>query len=300
MKCYRHPDMDAIGICSRCGRPICAFCAKMVGKELLCEPCRTAAGKARREELAEGKIEEMRPAEAKPVGEKVEKQPAAWVLPVEEKAAEKPPIAEVPPLEEKPVEDEMAEEIATVGRGVGKIRIGPPKLKFLDDALKAIFPMDEKLPVMKARGIKMITPLFFGGLTTGICLGIPFLNLFFVPILLLGSAVSIILLRAWGYFTEIVSVKIGMRIGVLSSILAVFVSTLLLVSFEVLFAESVFEALIEAFPSIAPADIDLLLKICGLDRDLLLINLRIRFLLSIIFYPLVGGIGGAFFAKYMR
>jgi hypothetical protein len=247
----------------------------------------------------EGKAEKPLVEEDPPVEEdapSVEEEPAE--LEAAEEEAEKRGPEEEKASEEELVEEEIAEEVAAEEKE--KIRIGPPKLKFLDEAMGTIFPMEKDMPVMDARGVKMITPLFFGSLITGIFLGIPFLNLLFVPIIFLGAAVSVVLLRAWGYFKEVVSVETGMRIGVLSSILAVFVSTLLLISLEVLFAQSAYGALVEAVPSVAPANIDLLLKICGLDKDLFLSILRLRFLLCIVIYPIIGGIGGAIFAKYMR
>lgn len=199
--------------------------------------------------------------------------------------------------ENEMIEEEMAEEVATE-----KTESHPKSQKrgVLDETVGAIFPMEKEMPVMKAGLAKMITPLFFGSLITGVFLSIPLLNLLFIPIILLGSAVSIILLRAGGYFKEVVSVESGIKIGVLTSFFAVFVSTFLLIALEVLFAHSVYVSLVESFPSIAPGDIDLVLKICGLDKDLFLSVLRLRFAACLIIYPIIGGIGGAIFAKYMR
>ena len=37
MKCYAHPDVDVIGVCSECGRGICDVCAVRIGGKLYCK-----------------------------------------------------------------------------------------------------------------------------------------------------------------------------------------------------------------------------------------------------------------------
>ena len=39
MKCYRHPEIEAIATCTRCGKAICQTCAVDVGGKLLCQQC---------------------------------------------------------------------------------------------------------------------------------------------------------------------------------------------------------------------------------------------------------------------
>jgi hypothetical protein len=41
MKCFYHPDKDAVGICSQCGKGCCRACVEDVGGALLCKDCRT-------------------------------------------------------------------------------------------------------------------------------------------------------------------------------------------------------------------------------------------------------------------
>jgi hypothetical protein len=36
MRCFNHPDRDAVGICSSCRRGVCVECAHEVGKSLAC------------------------------------------------------------------------------------------------------------------------------------------------------------------------------------------------------------------------------------------------------------------------
>lgn len=37
MKCYRHPNVDAVGVCSQCGRGVCTACAMSVKGRLYCK-----------------------------------------------------------------------------------------------------------------------------------------------------------------------------------------------------------------------------------------------------------------------
>jgi len=39
MKCYVHPDVEAIGTCTGCGKAICPTCSMEVGGKLVCKPC---------------------------------------------------------------------------------------------------------------------------------------------------------------------------------------------------------------------------------------------------------------------
>ena len=39
MKCYYHPEVDAIGTCTNCGKAICQTCAVNVGGRFQCQQC---------------------------------------------------------------------------------------------------------------------------------------------------------------------------------------------------------------------------------------------------------------------
>lgn len=39
MKCYVHPDLDAIGTCTNCGKVVCSTCAIEVGGKVVCKNC---------------------------------------------------------------------------------------------------------------------------------------------------------------------------------------------------------------------------------------------------------------------
>lgn len=38
MKCYIHPDQDAVGVCSKCGRGVCGLCQVTVKGRVYCKP----------------------------------------------------------------------------------------------------------------------------------------------------------------------------------------------------------------------------------------------------------------------
>ncbi len=39
MKCYYHPDHEAIGICISCGKPVCVECKVVLREKIYCNPC---------------------------------------------------------------------------------------------------------------------------------------------------------------------------------------------------------------------------------------------------------------------
>ena len=43
MKCYYHPDRDAVGTCSQCGKACCHECIEDIGGALLCKDCMASA-----------------------------------------------------------------------------------------------------------------------------------------------------------------------------------------------------------------------------------------------------------------
>jgi hypothetical protein len=43
MKCAVHPDVDAIGYCRNCGKPLCAACARPIRDVYYCEDCLAGA-----------------------------------------------------------------------------------------------------------------------------------------------------------------------------------------------------------------------------------------------------------------
>lgn len=39
MKCFNHQDIDAVGVCTSCGKNICSNCAMEVGGKIICKSC---------------------------------------------------------------------------------------------------------------------------------------------------------------------------------------------------------------------------------------------------------------------
>ncbi|MDA4121861.1 MAG: hypothetical protein OK456_01620 [Thaumarchaeota archaeon] len=58
MKCYLHPNVDAVGVCSECGRGVCVSCATSVKGKLY---CRNDFGKVRLRNELRAKADAKRP-----------------------------------------------------------------------------------------------------------------------------------------------------------------------------------------------------------------------------------------------
>lgn len=39
MKCFNHPDIEAVGVCSSCGKAICANCSMVIDNKVTCKAC---------------------------------------------------------------------------------------------------------------------------------------------------------------------------------------------------------------------------------------------------------------------
>jgi hypothetical protein len=46
MKCYNHPEIEAVATCSECGKAICGLCSVDVAGKVVCQTC-LASGRAR-------------------------------------------------------------------------------------------------------------------------------------------------------------------------------------------------------------------------------------------------------------
>jgi hypothetical protein len=52
LKCYQHQTIDAVGVCTNCGRGICDACAVSLGGKLYCKPDADAVFKEQKEKVA--------------------------------------------------------------------------------------------------------------------------------------------------------------------------------------------------------------------------------------------------------
>ena len=57
MKCFYHPDKDAVGTCSQCNKAACRDCIEDVGGALLCKTCMGAYIRAAQEEQQAAEID---------------------------------------------------------------------------------------------------------------------------------------------------------------------------------------------------------------------------------------------------
>lgn len=45
MKCYVHPEVDSVGICTNCGKNVCSGCAVEINGKTVCKNCVQASSK---------------------------------------------------------------------------------------------------------------------------------------------------------------------------------------------------------------------------------------------------------------
>ena len=55
LKCWVHPDIDAIGVCKSCGKGVCKECALTIRNETYCKTCVEAS------EVSVGKLKPVKP-----------------------------------------------------------------------------------------------------------------------------------------------------------------------------------------------------------------------------------------------
>lgn len=59
MKCYVHPDAEAVGTCTQCGKNVCSNCAMEVDGKLVCKTC--AQGMANKQVAAATAVNKKEP-----------------------------------------------------------------------------------------------------------------------------------------------------------------------------------------------------------------------------------------------
>jgi len=60
MKCFYHPEKDAVGTCSQCGKAACRDCIEDVGGALLCKTCMGAVIRDRQQEQQAAEVDHAR------------------------------------------------------------------------------------------------------------------------------------------------------------------------------------------------------------------------------------------------
>lgn len=183
-----------------------------------------------------------------------------------------------------------------------------PKQKSLVDTLNStlaqlsnqLFPKNPKMQVKKEGWGEIVVPIFFGGMIGGLFAGIPGINLLVFITVPFGVGLSLAFLRAEEKFEYAVSAHDGVKIGIISALVMVFMASIVGLLFNFVLSEQVFYYLLSRFPDMTYEQVHAWVSIIGLDPHLELSLLQLRFFATLVLYPAIGALAGGFFAKKMR
>ncbi len=262
MKCYKHRDVDAVGICTNCGKAICIDCAREKYGKLVCFRC---GNKVEYEGFASDRL----------VSKELLEEYRKWEEVHEDRE------------QKKGRKNEKRFGLSDLGHELSRL-------------MRLIFPHDPALPIMKEHGADMIMPMLLGGLIAGFFSSIPIINLLFFITIPLGTASAIAFLRMEGFFQYRISEAEGAKVGILVGIAAAFVSIILLVTFSTFFGDAIFSIAKGLAPATSNAEIEGMLKVFSLDRHLSLEGIFEKFFSNLALFVFFGMAGGIFFADKMR
>lgn len=133
---------------------------------------------------------------------------------------------------------------------------------------------------------EMLTPAFVGGIIIGLLAGIPGLSLliFLYP---LGGYYAVLLVRE--YYEKNINVKDAAKVGAFAGLLGGFFASLLLIIISIFFAE---KAIVFFRGLIGFVNAEFVLTLAGIDPNVSLQTMRIRFLVNIVLCTFLGMVGG--------
>jgi len=150
---------------------------------------------------------------------------------------------------------------------------------------ETMIKMDESVSFFE-----MLTPAFAGGVIIGILAGIPGLSLliFLYP---LGGYYAAKLVRE--YYEKDINVKDAVKVGAFAGLLGGFFASMLLIIISIFFAEN---AIVFFRSILGTANAVFILTLAGIDPNVSLYTMRIRFLVNMVLCTFLGSIGGLIFA----
>ncbi|MFA5106342.1 MAG: hypothetical protein WC506_05280 [Candidatus Micrarchaeia archaeon] len=163
-----------------------------------------------------------------------------------------------------------------------------------------LFPKNPKMQVKKEGWGEIVVPIFFGGMIGGLFAGIPGINLLVFITVPFGVGLSLAFLRAEEKFEYAVSAHDGVKIGIISALVMVFMGAIVGLLFNFVLSEQVFYYLLSRFPDMTYEQVHAWIAIIGLDPHFELPLLQLRFFVTLVLYPAIGALAGGFFAKKMR
>ncbi len=162
-----------------------------------------------------------------------------------------------------------------------------------------IFPHNPKLQVKKEAWGEIIVPIFFGGMIGGLFAGIPVIDLLVFITVPFGVGLSLAFLRTEEKFEYAISSHDGVKIGILSALIMVFIGMIVSLLFSLVISEQAFSYIMNNF-NMTYEEADAFASLFGLDPHFELSIIQLRFFVTLVIYPAIGALAGGFFAKKMR
>lgn len=278
MRCFKHPKLEAIGICSSCNKGVCSKCAVKKDGKVYCKDC---TSKSR---IAEMKCYNHPRSEAvglcsscgKPICEScsIEKDGKLYCrlcssqLPAGIGLAGPPEVVEVPQREYEEMRPIVKQEEKRIPRARVELVVKPSET---------------------------VSSTLVGGIFGGFMMGLPFINLllFWSAI---GGALSVYLLRLRvdQYGSGYVRRKDAVTVGAISGVFAALIATAFNVIYSVLLHGLVMQT--ASFLLSLGLDVgtsDLLIKLAFADISLSAVFIFIKLITTMVLFALLGAVGGA-------
>jgi|GEM_PF-6548734 len=283
MRCFNHPKLEAIGICSICNKGVCSKCAVEEEGKIYCRDC----------------LSRLKESSTKcylhPKSEAVGRCSACKRLICADCAIEKDGklycracSAELPKEFEPP---KRIEELVIQPRKFEEV-VQPRKEKFIPRARVEL----------SVKPSEAVSSTIFGGIIGGFLMGLPFLNLLLIWSLI-GGFVTIYLLklRVDRFGNGYIKNSDALLFGGLSGVIGAFITTLFNVIFAVLLKDWFIQT--GEFLTSSGMDaglVDILIKLSITDLTLSIPFILLKLIAMIILFAVLGAVGGALSSEFSK
>jgi len=264
LKCYFHPKKDAVGICSVCFKAICKSCVGDDANELVCKKCMRQGLQMLKDERQKDRPE--------PVREQHFSRNSSH---------------------QSNYQSNQQSSHQSKIQSSQKRSSGP-------GFLHNIFKEKKNLIENNIIDAEVITPVLFIGVIAGILCGIPILSLLFFIIIPIAGIVSILYLRAEQDYRVYIGTKKGIFTGVLMGIVAAIVSLIVTISLEAFLGVPIYNLITNMFGFLNTNTLNIVIALSGADAALSLNGIITRLLITLISFPILGGLFSFLGAKFLR
>ncbi len=261
MKCYFHPKKDAVGLCSVCYKAVCKDCVGDDTPEIICKTCMRKGVQM----LKQGNQRSRNDYNSEDRREQI--------------------ISNT-------MKNEPAQRIPQ--RQYNTSNSSGPGL------LQRIFKSKKNLSESNTISAEIITPVLFVGIIAGILCGIPLLSLLFFIIMPIAGIVSIIYLRSEDNYLVYIGSKKGFIVGALTGVVAAISSLILIILLEAFIGAQSYGVITSIFGFLDGSILNIIIALAGADVALSVNIIILRLLITLITFPLLGGIFGYLSARFLR